>query len=613
MKYKGTLALALALAFLCAAYWSMQWRRDRAAERAREAKRVFDFPAEAISEVEIDRLDEPPVAAGRKESGGWVMIKPSPAIAPLEPLWDRVAAQLAHLTNERTLLARVDEPATYGLADPALTVRARSADGKDHLLRFGSLEPTQTYRYAQLDDGPVFLATKQAFFELDRSLKDLRNRFLVNDRNAALLRMEFAWIWTGRGTMTLEDPPEIGEESIAVTVVRDSAETPWRMTAPVEAAANQELVEALAREIQFGVGEDFIDNPVTLSAYGLDPPVARVTVADEKDGKPQTILIGDVDEAGGGTRIFAQRKDREAVFRLDAHMLSLFPKIPDAFRERRLLTRQAADIAAIEYDGLEGTFLLEYDATQGWRITRPEEAPTDQGVVSEYVAALKMVEGAIFQEGDLAQYGLDAPETTITVRFTDGGEPGVIRIKRHPVDDAYFYVTQDTGAIMQAARGQVERIRTDLAQFQSRDLFRFPKPHAVKLEFQFEGRGYVLEKIHGRWVVKNPESKALGNQSDVLALLDALSPLFAAGVAVKPEEHPNTGLDHPIFSVYVTTHDEKDPNARPERHGPLTIGNPVPGEDQRRYAASDARPGVYRVRQDIIETVRELLGGLRDL
>ncbi len=613
MKYRSTLALALALALLCAAYWGMQWRRGRAAERAREAKRVFAFSAGAIHEIEIDRLDEAPVAAGRKESGGWAMIKPSPAIVPLEPLWDRVAAQLAHLTNERTLLARADDPAAYGLADPALTVRARSAAGEDHLLRFGSLEPTQTYRYVQLDDGQVFLVNKQAFFELDRSLKDLRNRFLVNDRNAALLRMEFAWIWTGRGTMMMEDPPEVGEESIAVTVVRDSATSPWRMTAPVAAAANQELVEALAREIQFAVGDDFIDNPVALSAYGLDPPVARITVADEKDGKPQTILIGDVDEAGGGARLFARRKDREAVFRLDAHMLSLFPKIPDAFRERRLLTRQAADIAAIEYDGAEGAFLLEYDATHGWRITRPEDAPTDQGVVSEYIAALKMVEGAIFQEGDLAQYGLDAPETTITVRFADDGEPGVIRMKRHPVDDAYYYVTQDTGAILQAARGQVERILTDLAQFRSRDLFRFPKPHAVKLEFQFEGKGYVLERVHGRWVVKNPEDKALGNQSDALVLLDALSPVFAAGVAVKPEEHPNTGLDHPIFTVYVTTHDEKDPNATPVRHGPLSIANPVPGEDQRRYAASDARPGIYRVRQDIIETVRELLDGLRDM
>ena len=213
----------------------------------------------------------------------------------------------------------------------------------------------------------------------------------------------------------------------------------------------------------------------------------------------------------------------------------------------------------------------------------------------------------------LGQYGLDAPETTITVRFADDGEPGVIRMKRHPVDDAYYYVTQDTGAILQAARGQVERILTDLAQFRSRDLFRFPKPHAVKLEFQFEGKGYVLERVHGRWVVKNPEDKALGNQSDALVLLDALSPVFAAGVAVKPEEHPNTGLDHPIFTVYVTTHDEKDPNATPVRHGPLSIANPVPGEDQRRYAASDARPGIYRVRQDIIETVRELLDGLRDM
>lgn len=612
MKYKGTLALALALALLCAAYWGMQWQRGRAAERAREAKRVFSFGPDSIVEIEIDRLDEAPVAAGRKDAGGWAMIKPSPTIVPLVPLWERVAAQLSQLTNERTLMARLDDPAVYGLADPALTVRARSAAGAAHFLRFGSLEPTQNYRYAQLDDGPVFLVTKQAFFELDRPLNDLRNRFLVNDRNAALLRIDFSWIWTGRGSMTMEDPPIPGEESVAVTVVRKDAASPWRMMSPLEATANQELVEELAREIQFAVGENFVDNPGALSAYGLDPPVARITVADENDGADQVILIGEADEASTG-RLFAQRVDREAVFRLDAHILSLFPKIPDAFRERRLLTRQAADIAAIEYAGAEGRFLLENDPLQGWQITQPESAPTDQGVVSEFIAALKMAEGAIFREGELREYGLDAPETVITVRMADGGEPGIIRIKQHPTDDAYCYVTQDTGAVLQASRGQIAPLIANIAHFRSRDLFRFPKPQAVKIEFQFEGNGYVLDKVHGKWVVKSPEGKTLGNQSDVLDLLDALSPLFAAGVAVTPEEHHNTGLDRPLFTVYVTTHDEKDPNAKPVRHGPLAIGNPVPGDEQRRYAESASRSGVYRVRRDVIETVRELLGGVRDL
>jgi hypothetical protein len=85
-----------------------------------------------------------------------------------------------------------DDLENYGLAEPVLEVQATAGDGESVSLSFGSMEPTQKYRYGLLEEGPLFLVSTEQFFELDRDLLWLRNRNLVEKGAEGISRIEYA-------------------------------------------------------------------------------------------------------------------------------------------------------------------------------------------------------------------------------------------------------------------------------------------------------------------------------------------------------------------------------------------------------------------------------------
>ena len=614
MSFRSTLALLFLLLALCGGYWWMGHRSERAGQQALEVKRVFDFPPESVLAIEVQPLDEAPAAAERTAGGAWVMTKPYADIPPMQLLWDRLAKAVSELSNERTISERAGAEDQYGLQDPVLEVRGRAGDDTEFRVSFGYLEPTQNYRYAQLNGQGIFLTRKESFFELNRSLTDLRHRFLVEDRESPILRFEYARLWTGEGTTTLAPPPEIGEESVAVVLWRQSPESAWRMIDPFEAPADQDRVEALVNEVQFGLGRDYVDAPEALSDYGLDPPRFRITVQDAR-GVSQTLYYGEVsgtgEEGQPGGGIFAKRADQRAVFVADAHLLTALPQSPDAFRARQLYTRPVTALQRFEYRDRDHGFTLEKDAEGAWRLTAPEVYDVDQQMVSGYLMRLKAATAEGFTEGPMEEFGLDDPEVLLRLEV-DGDGVSEIRLRHYDRDPDFYVVLQDTGAVGLMHAGFAQSLISQPGEFRSRELMRFVKAHAVQLEFQFEGKGYLFEKVHDRWLVRAPEGKRLSNQSDADRLLDALNPLRAAGaVAEVSEDRADYGLDRPVFSVYVTLQDPADPSDR-TRIGPLAIGAVTPDDSQRRFAMREGHAGVFQVSQSFIELLRDVLRGVID-
>lgn len=610
MKFRSTLWMALVLVVLCLAYGGMKYRQARVKEHVAAAKRLFHFEGGAVRSLEIERVNEAACAAQRGADGKWVMSKPDAAITALGLLWDRVSNNLAELSNEREIAVSPTDLKAYGLEEPALRVSAQVDQESPVELICGDLDPTETYRYARLNQGPVFLMTKKSFFELDRKLEDLRDRFLVNDRNAALLRMEFARIWTGRGSLKMENPPDVGTESVAVVLSRASKDAPWQVEEPVKAYADQEHANDLAKEIQFAMGSDFVDHPENLTDYGLQPANVRITVRDEKDGKDQTIYVGSSAQDKKGM-VYLRRADWNSVCMVDGHLVALFPETPDAFRDRRLLTHAASDIRSLEYQSGSDSFLLEKDEKNAWKVTRPELPSLDELAISDYLARLKRAVADSFPEGAPESLGLNTPELTLTLHFANG-ESGVIRLKADPGDAKYFFATQDIGVPVRMQEAYAEELFTTANAFRRRDLMNFQKKEAQRLEFSFEGQGYVLEKAHEQWVVKSPEHKILASQNDVDLLLDVLCNVQAVAREPKPSEDLNTyGLAQPLFRVFVSLPNAGDPAKPPTLLGPLSVGQAAPDNPRQRFA-NTGDGGVYRVKQDLVDAVREMLKGIKD-
>ncbi|NLV39711.1 MAG: DUF4340 domain-containing protein [Candidatus Hydrogenedentes bacterium] len=611
MKFRSTLLLLLALALLSGVYWGMRQRGRRTAERAAEAARLFDFQGKDVRRLTLAQVGQPAVTGERGADGAWRITAPNDTIPPLQMLWDRVADNLSTLRSQRTVAETPADPAEYGLDVPALTVTVEAGDAAPATVVFGDVEPTQRHRYARLNGGPLLLADTREFFEVNRSLEELRHRFLVEDREADILEFRFAWIWTGTDAAPPEDQPAVGEESTEVVVRRAAAGEPWRLEAPLDAMADQEKVDEVVKEVQFAVGREFVDAPENLSDYGLSPAAARITVVDGKSGRAQNILLGAVDGEKGG--VWAQVAGQRAVFQMDAQIMMLLPRKPDAWRETRLITRRLSELKKVEYRRGEETLVLERGADGAWSLTAPALPEVNQFAVSGFLAVLKESRGEPLDVAPETLPGGVAPQVSITLSHDDGATAS-LSLWPSPDNASLWYATQDSGGVVALRGVAVDALLLTADKFRSMELLRFNRPDAEVLEFQFENLGAVLERRHGQWVVTRPETLRLKNQSDAEALLAAVSPLRITGLAAPeaPRDLSVYGLDKPVFTLYVRMAPVAPPAAG-ERIGPLRIGGVSPENSRERFATLEGKAGVFRVSQDAVDALRDALEGLEEV
>lgn len=606
MKPKSTIALVLVFAVLAAAYWATGFFKQREQVQIQASKRLFAFDPATVKRIELKRVDGPLCSAERAEDG-WHFVQPNPTIEALPLLWDRMSKALSELTNERTIADPPGDLKAYGLEEPRLTFSA-VIEGRDPVtLIFGSPEPTQINRFAQLDGGPIFLVNEKQFFELDRGLDMLRNRFLADNRESPLLRLEYTRIWTGREAAPegMEDKLVVGQESKLITVVRDSPTSPWRMISPVEAAADQDAVNALAKEIQFAMGDGYVDAPEDLSDYGLAPANARLTMVDSDRGARQTFYFGDPDKSGQG-RLYVKRDGRDAVFTVDGVLLGKLPNTPEAFRERHLLTEQAKDVERLQYISNASSFALVRAANDSWTIEGEDPDAVAPERVAEFFTRLKDASVQRFAEPGAAS--LEPPDVAITITMKGEDKPREIRLKARADDAGILYAQQDTGVIGLMSADIAQYLMVSKDSFRSRALMRFLKTDATKISFSLGGKPYEFEKVHDLWVVRVPENYRLANQADAEMILSAFAGLNASGdttASAAGAEGP--GLDNPILTMSITT---TGPDGAVVEHGPLYVGKILPGQASQRFCALGGREGIFTIKQDAIDKVRDALHGV---
>jgi hypothetical protein len=609
MKFRHTIQLGAALLLLILIYFGQQMLATQSQEIAQEAKKVFAFEAASIRKLTIGQLGAVPTGAARQDDGTWSFTEPNPEIRPNSALWDRVATQLAGLMVERSLPDSGTDLDTYGLMTPRLTVSAEIG-GTDHTLNFGYLEPTQSFRYTQLDGGNVFLVDKNVFFELDRPLDLLRDSFILDSPQSAIVHLEFARYMTAAQAEKLENPPSIGEESSVIVVEREDDTKFWEQLAPVHVAANEIAVNDLVAEIQHARGRSHIDAPESLADYGLDPPVARITVIDADGRYPQTVFFGDTGTDGDTSGVYARREGEPSVFLMDGHILTLFPNSPNSFRERHLLTR-AKNLTRVEQVSSDEGYILELSEKDGWQMVQPALDDTDQFYVNQFINAFKMIEGTRFYAGQPAEYGLDEPEMRFLMTVAGEDEPLEVRLVKSADVEGHYYATTDFGEVASLPEEHVEFLLHDAQTFRDRALLRFDRRRAIRLDFGYEGTDYTLALEHNRWLVTAPEGFYMPNQRDAADLMAAVAELRAVGAEDENEAAlAEYGFDSPRFTFTVTlAPNEGDED--PEFLGPLIVGGVVPGLDQQRFARSASRSGVFRIRQSFIETAQSALRGIR--
>lgn len=607
MKLRQNLILVFILILLLALYGLFQYSQKHRSEQQVLAKQLFSFAPESITQLSIARIGEAPSEAERVTEDLWHITEPNETITPFHAMWNRVAIHLANLMNEHTVADSPQDLSSYGLDIPALTIRAALADGNHLEMVFGDLEPSDRFRYARLNSGPLFLVSKNSFFELDRSLFDLRHRYLVENREVPLLKLDFAWIWTEAAAEKDGHPIEPGQESTAIIVERSDPQAPWRVTAPFEASAHYEKVEALAEALQFAVCKAYVDTPESLSDYGLDPPRARISFQDANGGEMRTVFVGLPDESPESKGLFVQVAGQQAVSIIEDPLHTLFPVSVSEWRDLRLLTRRLTDIAELHYSRGDTQLSMERSDTGSWQITAPPLESINEFAVNAFLRYIKEATGNEFMDDPAVEAALPAPEAVISLRF-DNDEHSEILL--YPGKEAgHYYARQDSGGIVSLEGVAVKMLLIDADTFLSMELLRFNKNDLSSFQLHFDAVDYTLVKRHGVWSAVAPAGFQLQNQSDAENLLSLFSPLKAESIVEDVADDLSIyGLDTPLFSIELGF--EEQPNATSPKHR-VTIGSVCPDNASERYAQCSTRAGVFTLSQEVMDKIRELMRGFK--
>lgn len=608
MSTRSILIMVGVLSALVGAYWLMGRVQESVQEREQYARRLTKNEPNDFVSILVEQIGQSGVRGERSEDGDWKILDPFPYIEANPVVWGRLADAIAFVTNERTIEESPDDLSLYDMEPPHLKVEAKDSDGGVLNYIVGGTDPTQEYRYARAGDGPIVLITTGDYHELSRSLDDLRQRYVLPPTEDGIDRLELSRVYTGGRAS--DDPdwvePEIGEESPPVIFARDE-EYNWQMLEPVETRANQPRVQALVDEVRFMQRRDFIDAPEDLSDYRLDPPERILSVRGGPDGETRKLMLGGAAGESSGGGLFAKLDGVPSVFVIDAHIITLFPKTPDEFRETRLMSGEAANLAAVRYVDADSEIRMTNDEAAGWQMVQPPRDDLSHDAISSYLTLIKGTGGTSFPT-ELENAGFDDPTLTIELFYRGRAQPGRIVVGgiMPETSPPLYYVKQEDDAVSTIPLVLVQALRSTPFTFRSKRVFSFSTDRAAELDVTLDATKRVaLKKVGDVWAVVEPADMKLASQADVDDLLELVSRARATGVAQPTLAAEVTGFDSPVVSMGIRLSGESATDEL-EEWGPLAIGKLKASESRSRFARIGGREEIFFVEQGMLDDIRAI-------
>jgi hypothetical protein len=395
----------VAAAVVGGVWWYENVHKTEAAQAEAEARVLFpNVDAADVTFVALETTDGKAARIERRD-GTFRLVKPLD-FAVDDTTVNGIVGALTEVASEGVIESPQD-PAVYGLGDGADTVRFGTAEG-EHAIRLGAKTPVGSNTYAARDDDPtVYTIPTYRANALRRSLTDLREKRVLRFDRDSIDRIDLSW---HGGGVTLEK----GDQG-------------WRVTAPLDDAADEDTVKGLLSDLTFLRAEGFRDDAPSDAAVGLDHPVFEAKLTGKgADGEKHVfdMLVGD--EMAGNRRVV--RGSDAALYEIASERLSDFPQKLAAYRFKKLADFVPSDARQLElafHDPKEGAHVVIAEhGDDGWTSSPEQLAP---GRAARMVAELSTLHGSdIVAESatpaELKKLGLDPPNVTLRVRGKAKGD-----------------------------------------------------------------------------------------------------------------------------------------------------------------------------------------------
>ena len=422
------------LLVLVAALGTWIWVREiPQAERESKKEKLLAVDPNAVTGIALVYPDRE--IELRKDNAGWRLVKPADA-----PADDTIVKSLVATLTGAEVQKTLDEPpkdlAAFGLDKPKVVARLTLKDGaQPPPIAVGKNTAIGGKTYIRKGDEPkLYLTTSSVGYGLDKQPKDLREKQILTFKDDDVTRVEIR--------------PE-GRETVALVRKQKDA---WTVD-PGDHPADPTEVRSYLASLRSTRALDFpADAPTDLAQYGLGTPRLAVTVTGKDGTGTETLLVGAEKTEGSTKQIYVKRADRPAVYAVGEWSYRTLDKGAGQFRDKTVLGFDPARVAKAVLERKDGGGATFARADGTWRIEGGGDKKPKTSAIQGFVDDVRDLRGsdvAAEPPGDLARFGLAAPDLRVTLSDKDGQPIGTVLAAKQ---NGKYYVMHAGGETVFEAR-----------------------------------------------------------------------------------------------------------------------------------------------------------------
>ena len=375
-------------------------------------------------------------------------------------------------------------------------------------------------------------------------------------------------------------------------IALQKTDTGWRLTKPVDAAADDLTVKNLIRAVADAEVKKTIDDPPQdLTQFGLASPAVTVTIST-KDATLPALKVGKTTAVSFST--YVQRADQPKIYLTGSAFHTGMDKQPKDLRDKKIVDFADDAITHIALRGPQGAVALA--KTDGnWTIEQPGPYKADANAVRALLSQIRNLRATDFandkpSDADLAAYGLDNPERELVLRSADNKAVTLLVGKEKTDGEPGLYVKAgDKPTVFVIGKWANTDLSKSANDLRDKTLLAFDPTTVTEVAVtRADGEPFTLLRGDQRWTLQG--SDAAPNASAIDAFVGALSRLNGNQIlADSAGDLGPYGLATPAITIAIKGKDAPI--------GTLLLGSRTPNPPATEYTAKrDDSPVVFQLR-----------------
>ena len=359
----------------------------------------------------------------------------------------------------------------------------------------------------------------------------------------------------------------------------------WDITAPKPYAADQDSVNSLVTALGSLTSDQLIEDKATsLTNYGLENPTEKVAIT-KKDGKTQTLLLGDDTPTSSGT--YAKLDGDPRVFTIPSYVKSNLDKGPKDLRDKRMLTFDSDKLTRVDLNAKGQSAEFGKNGQNEWQILKPKPMRADGPQVDDLVRKLKDAKMDLTisdEDAKKAAAAFNSGTKIATASTTDSGGTQTLEVRKDK-DKNYYAKSTAVEGIFKVTAELGDGLDKSVDDFRNKKLFDFGFSDPNKVEVGSTS----ITKSGDKWMSGSTQMDGPSVQN----VIDKLRDLAAA-------KFPEKGGGDQFLAITVISNDNK----RTEKVSITKQGDNY-------FATREGEPSIYQLDAKAVDDLQKAAGAVK--